>query len=72
MSRPWLGCLSLLVPILAGNKPRLQAFAEQAGHAFDYRLLDVEHFQAETWSRETAQTEFQAKNAADRYTPSGK
>ena len=28
----------------------LQAFAEQAGHAFEYRLLDVEHAQAETWS----------------------
>ncbi len=39
----------------------LQAFAEQAGHAFEYRLLDVEHAQAETWIRETAQTEFQAK-----------
>ena len=39
----------------------LQAFAEQDGHAFEYRLLDLEHSKAETWIRETEQTDLQAK-----------
>ena len=54
----------------------LQAFKDQAEHAFDYRLLDVPGSQAELGQKlikkQLHKLNFRQKNAKDRCTPTGK
>ena len=56
----------------------LQAFKDQAEHAFDYQLLDVPGSQAEAWERQVGikkqlhTLNILQKNAKDRCTPTGK
>ena len=56
----------------------LQAFKDQAEHAFDYRLLDVPGPKLELGNekafikKQLHKLSFRQKNAKDRYTPTGK